>query len=58
MECVILFRLPNGGVSGILDPKYSDELVVYDNMDAAVAAADSIPILRIRDYQIVVLDEL
>ncbi len=59
MDCVILYRnLENGKIGFITDD--SGELAVFPDFDAAVTAVESetIPILQLYPYQIVILDEL
>ena len=56
MECVILFRAPDGSVSFISGD--DGDIHVFPNMDAAVEISQRHPVTTAWPFQIVELDEL
>lgn len=56
-ECIILYRNTASGLVGFVNDS-EDDVMVFADRDAAIAAADTVPILRAYPYQIVELDEL
>ena len=58
VECVILYRnMQNGGI-GYVSDRDGDNLVVYNDRDAALRDVPNVPILRVSRYQIVELEDL
>ena len=57
MECIVLIRMNNGSVLGLVDDSENGDLAVFKNLDDAVACMENHPLNRL-PYQIVELNEL
>ncbi len=58
-DCIIVFRNPRNGAIGIIrEDDDSDDPFVLPDRDAAIAFAQSHPLLRAWPFQILELDEL
>lgn len=60
MECVILFRYPNGRVDFISGQNEVEPsaIAVFPDRDAANEAAQRVPVCKAFPFQIVELDEI